>query len=212
MALELLWPESDPESAINSLNQTVFQLRRYIDPTYRGGESPEYITSSSDRVSLNADLVFTDVAEVIRLPQRLPALDWHHRQAVASRAIELVRGEFLADLRYEDWASRQQMIIHERIRERLLPIAQGSATSYSPEVAAQAANALLLIDPFDEPALISLVESMHRTGRRVAARQMIAEFAKRMASDLEIEPSAELLHTAANLGVVKQVLTRRARD
>jgi hypothetical protein len=41
---------------------------------------------------------------------------------------------------------------------------------------------------------------------------MIAEFAKRMASDLEIEPSAELLHTAANLGVVKQVLTRRARD
>jgi DNA-binding SARP family transcriptional activator len=207
MTLEILWPDSDPESAINSLNQTVFQLRRYIDPGYRGGESPEYITSTTEHVGLNADLILTDVSEVGRLTGRLSTLDWHQRQAIAARTIQLVRGEFLADLRYEHWASRQQMIIHARIRKSLLPIAQGSATSYTHDVAAQAANALLLIDPFDEPALISLAESMHKSGRRAAAHQVIADFARRMASDLDIEPSPELLQTAANLGLVKRVLT-----
>ena len=130
-------------------------------------------------------------------------------ETTAARAIHLVRGEFLADLRYEEWASRQQMMIHERIRDRLLPIAQGYGTAYSVEVAAQAASALLRIDPFDEPALICLAETMHRSGRRAAAQQVIAEFARRMAVDLEIEPSTQLISAAANVGLVKQKLIVR---
>jgi LuxR family transcriptional regulator, maltose regulon positive regulatory protein len=207
MALEILWPDSDPESAVNSLNQTVFQLRRYIDPGYRGGESAEYVLSTSEQVALNADLVYTDIAEIARLPGRLASLDWQHRQVAAMRTVELVRGEFLADLRYEDWVSRQQMIVHERVRERLLSIARGYATSSSVEVAAQAASALLLVDPFDEGALICLAECMSRSGRRAAAQQIVADFARRMASDLDIEPSPQLVDAAKNLGVVKHKLT-----
>ena len=74
--VEFLWPEADADAAINNLNQTVFQLRRYIDPDYRGGESPEYVTSTSDQISLNQDLVYTDLAELRRLPQRLDGSDW----------------------------------------------------------------------------------------------------------------------------------------
>ena len=40
MVLDTMWPDSDPAAAVNSLNQTVFQLRRAIDPDYRDGESP----------------------------------------------------------------------------------------------------------------------------------------------------------------------------
>ncbi len=126
VALDILWPEADPDLAVNSLNQTVFQLRRYIDPDYRGGESAEYIVSTTDKVGLNPELVHTDLAEIARLPERLAAGDWHHRQATASRAIRLVHGEFLADLRYEEWVARQQLSVHGRIRESLLPIATGS--------------------------------------------------------------------------------------
>ena len=43
MAIDLLWPDADGDSAVNSLNQTVFQLRRYLDSGYRQGESPEYV-------------------------------------------------------------------------------------------------------------------------------------------------------------------------
>jgi hypothetical protein len=39
--LDTLWPDSDPAAAVNSLNQTVFQLRRLLDETYKEGESPQ---------------------------------------------------------------------------------------------------------------------------------------------------------------------------
>ena len=47
--IDKLWPAADGDSAINSLNQTVFQLRRYLDANYRAGESPEYVFSTANR-------------------------------------------------------------------------------------------------------------------------------------------------------------------
>ena len=82
MAIEILWPDTDADAAINSLNQTVFQLRRYIDPAYRGGESAEYVISNADQVALNVELIYTDIDEIRRLPDRLSECDWAHRQVV----------------------------------------------------------------------------------------------------------------------------------
>ena len=197
VALDILWPEADPDLAVNSLNQTVFQLRRYIDPDYRGGESAEYIVSTTDKVGLNPELVHTDLAEIARLPERLAAGDWHHRQATASRAIRLVHGEFLADLRYEEWVARQQLSVHGRIRESLLPIATGSSGSFECEVSIQAATAMLALDPFDESAVLALADGLSRSGRRVAAKQLIAAFLTRLQDELDLEPSAQLRTAAA---------------
>jgi DNA-binding SARP family transcriptional activator len=191
VALDILWPESGADSAINSLNQTVFQLRRYVDPTYKGGESPDYVVSTSEHVGLSADLVHTDLEELRKLPTRLAAADWQGRQTAALRAIKLVRGEFLADLRYEEWANRQQLSIHAEVRERLLPIALSPGTSYEVEVSAQAATALLHLDPFDEGAILALAECLSRSGRRAAARQVVVDFLKRLETDLDLEPTAE---------------------
>jgi DNA-binding SARP family transcriptional activator len=199
IAVEILWPEADPELAVNSLNQTVFQLRRYIDPDYRGGESPEYVVSTTDKVSLNPELVHTDIGEIERLPERLATGDWHQRQAVASRSIRLVRGEFLADLRYEDWVARQQMPVHSEIRKRLLPIATANEGAYECEVSVQAALALLALDPFDESAVLALADGLSRSGRRVAAKQYVADFLLRLQEELDLEPSAKLRTAAASL-------------
>jgi len=202
VALEILWPESDPDSAVNSLNQTVFQLRRYIEPAYRGGESPDYLLSTSDQISLNPDLVLTDLSEIRKLPDRLNGADWQGRQVAASRAIKLVNGEFLADLRYEDWANRQQMSIHNEIRECLLPIAERTGISYAVEVSGQAAAALLRLDPFDEAAILALANCLTQAGRRAAARTVVVEFLSRLESDLDLEPTPQFRAAMAGLGVV----------
>ena len=123
MAIDLIWPDADPDAAINNLNQTVFQLRRYIDPSYKGGESPEYIISSSEQIALNPELVRTDLDEVRRLDQRVRGADWASRQAAVKRVIALIRGEFLADLPYEGWTAVQQVTIHSEVRDHLLPVA-----------------------------------------------------------------------------------------
>jgi LuxR family maltose regulon positive regulatory protein len=201
VALDILWPDADPNSAVNSLNQTVFQLRRFIDPTYRGGESPEYVISTSEQVGVNPDLVHTDLSEIRRLPTRLATSDWHGRQVIATRSIKLVRGEFLADLRYEEWASRQQLTVHGEVREHLLPIALAPVTSYEVEISAQAATALLNLDPFDEAAILSLADCLAQSGRRVAARQVVIDYLRRLETDLELDPSDGFRSAATAYGV-----------
>ena len=212
MAVDILWPDADPDSAINSLNQTVFQLRRYIDPDYKGGQRPEYVLSSAEQVALNPTLIRTDLDEIRRL-DRLAGADWASRRSIAKRAISLVRGEFLADLRYEDWTAIQQVAVHNEVRERLLPIATDEERAYDPELSALAASALVTLDPFDERATLALADSLSRSGRRVAAREVIVAFARRIQEELDEAPSRDLLAAASDFGsgAIKPNLTHPPR-
>jgi LuxR family maltose regulon positive regulatory protein len=213
MAIEILWPEADADAAVNNLNQTVFQLRRYIDPGYRGGESPEYVISSSDQVALNPSLVHTDLEQIRRLQLKTSGADWAERQAAASRAVSLVRGEFLADLRYEEWTAIQQMTVHNEVRARLLPIARNPATAYDLDISVLAAQALITLDPYDEQAVLALADCLSNSGRRVAARDLVVGFADRVRSELEEEPSPDLTRAAESFGaasLIKSSLTRPA--
>ena len=188
MAIDLLWPEADGDAAVNSLNQTVFQLRRYLDPDYKQGESPDYVFSTSEQIGLDGELVHTDLHVIRMLPERLRTASWPQRQMVASKAIDLVAGEFLADLRYEGWASRLQMAIHNEIRSRLLPIAVQADGQYDLQVALDAAAALVGLDQFDEAATLALADCLSRSGRRVAARRLLAQYSDQVRRDLDEEP------------------------
>jgi DNA-binding SARP family transcriptional activator len=200
MAVDLLWPEADGDAAVNNLNQTVFQLRRYLDPTYRQNESPEYVVSNAEQVALAADLVHTDVEEVRRLPDRLAGVPWAQRQEIASRAISLVRGEFLADLRYEPWAAQLQLGIHNEVRARLIPIARQSSALFDIQVSMDAAAALIAIDPFDESATLALADALARSGKSVSARNLLVRYADRLRRELDETPSPQLAEAAMSLG------------
>jgi DNA-binding SARP family transcriptional activator len=188
MAIDILWPEADGDSAVNNLNQTVFQLRRYLDRSYRQGESPEYIVSSAEQISLAPDLVHTDLQEIRRHCDRLNKGSWHQRQEAATKAIAFVRGEFLADLRYETWASRLQVTVHNEVRSRLLPIATQSHGAFDVQVATDAAAALVAIDPFDEAATLALAECLSRSGRRMAARDLLVKYADQLRAEFDDDP------------------------
>ena len=193
MAIDILWPEADGDAAVNNLNQTVFQLRRYLDPSYRQGESPEYIISSAEQVSLSPDLVRTDLQEIRRQCDRLTSGSWQQRQEAATKAIALVRGEFLADLRYEAWASRLQITVHNEVRSRLLPIATQSPAAFNVQVATDAAAALVGIDPFDEAATLALADGLSRSGRRRAARDVLVKYADQLRAEFDEDAQLPML-------------------
>jgi ATP/maltotriose-dependent transcriptional regulator MalT/DNA-binding SARP family transcriptional activator len=186
-AIELLWPEADGDSAINNLNQTVFQLRRYLDPSYRQGESAEYVISSSEHVGLNSELVRTDLQTLRGLPGRLASATWPDRQTIAAKAIALIGGEFLADLPYESWTARLQVTVHNDIRALLLPIALQADQGYDIQVGISAASALVSMDPFDEAATLALADLLGRSGRRVAARELLVRYADQLTAELDGE-------------------------
>jgi ATP/maltotriose-dependent transcriptional regulator MalT/DNA-binding SARP family transcriptional activator len=200
-AIDLLWPDSDPASAINSLNQTVFQLRRLIEPTYREGESPQYVVSNVDAVQLNPDLVTTDLVTIREMRASIDSRGaFDARVAAVHQIVDLVRGEYLADLKYEDWVGQAQLSVHSEIRSMLLPVARGEVLPESDEWTLKAACSLVALDPYDEEAHVAMIRHLSNNGRRNQARSLATGFAERLRSELDEEPSDQLLLAARMAG------------
>ncbi len=53
--LEALWPDLDPGVAVNSLNQTVYFLRRVFEPRYVEDESANYLHHDGEVVRFDPD-------------------------------------------------------------------------------------------------------------------------------------------------------------
>jgi DNA-binding SARP family transcriptional activator len=199
VALDVLWPEAMPASAVNNLNQSVYQLRRALDEQYRDGDSPNYVVSTSEFVQLDPDLVRIDVDEFRLLSTRLalnPGPTEHGRLGHA--LVDLARGAFLEDLRYEEWVQPVSDAVHAEVREVLLPLASSSSTS--PDLAVRAGCALMAIDEFDETAAVVTARQMAQAGRRSAARDLILRFARRLEEELDETPSTSVVETLTDLG------------
>jgi DNA-binding SARP family transcriptional activator len=197
--IDLLWPDSDPAAGINSLNQTVFQLRRLIDPSYREGESPQYILSTVEIVQLNPALVITDLWEARRLARTVSEGNPAERKDAAPKLVNMIRGEFLSDLKYEDWVSEAQVMVHAEVRAALMPLLTSTSVT-EPDTQIRAACALATLDPFDEVANIAVAQRLAESGRRAQARAWIQRYARRVRDELEEEPSREVVTTAALVG------------
>jgi DNA-binding SARP family transcriptional activator len=205
-ALDVLWPEADPVAAVNSLNQSVFQLRRVLNPDHRDGESPPYLISTPDALQLNPDLVRSDLDEFRSLAQRWKrGLDAADRREVAEAMIGIVRGEFLADLKYEEWMQQTDIAIHAEVRHALLPIAQGDGVS--PDLAIRAASALIVLDEFDETAALALIQQLIASGRRLTARDVVVRFTDKLQQELGESPSSDLMTVLRILSPVDESMT-----
>jgi len=208
MVVEALWPDAEPSAAINSLNQAVFQLRRILDGGYRDGDSPQYLISTVDVVQLNPDLVRTDLDEMRRLATHMSdANAAAERREAAVAIVDLARGEFLSELRYEDWLTPLQPPIHAEVRALLLPIAS-DATLAGPDKAIQAGYAALQMDGYDDAAHYSIASQYLASGQRAAARDALERYERTLRDDLDesLSPAlAELLGRLHKPGVPTKV-------
>jgi DNA-binding SARP family transcriptional activator len=190
-ALDVLWPDADPVAAVNSLNQSVFQLRRVLNPEHRDGESPQYLLSTVDALQLNPSLVRSDLEEFRSLAERwkVPAPP-SERNQIAESMIGIIRGEFLADLKYEEWMQQIEISVHAEVRHALLPIAEGEGAT--PDLAIRAASALMVLDEFDESAALALIRQLIASGRRLSARDLVIRFTDKLRDELGEGPSGDL--------------------
>ena len=67
--MDALWPEFDPSDALNSLNQTVYFLRRIFEPAYKDDLSPGYVHHESDVIWLDEGLIGCRSQSVYRAHQ-----------------------------------------------------------------------------------------------------------------------------------------------
>ena len=176
----LFWPELDQEHARNALSKAIHFLRRAL------GEGA-IISRGSDEVSLGHAAISTDVTEFAA------ALEGHRFEA----ALELYRGDLLQSFYvpaapgFEEWLERERARLRARAAAaaRLLSEAYEKGQHYTRAV--DSARRALELSGGDERAMRRLIELLDRAGDRAGAIRAYEDFARKLAAELEAEPSPE---------------------
>jgi LuxR family maltose regulon positive regulatory protein len=170
--LEALWSELKPDTAANSLHQTIYFLRRAFEPDYREGLSAGYVTYDGEVVSLSEELC--DILSrrcwrsIRRIPTDLGALD---------ELLDLYRGKFALDFAYEDWADDYRGNLHAAV----LAAAEAGMARHLNEgdhdSVIRIGHRVLAVDPDADGIELMLLRAYKQGGRHAAAAEQYAHYA-----------------------------------
>jgi DNA-binding SARP family transcriptional activator len=104
--LDALWPDVEPDVAANSLNQTVYFLRRVFEPSYVEDLSPGYVHHDSEVLWLDPELV-TSRSRLCRNLVR-----GQQSSASVQALSDAYLGRFALDFAYEEWAVAYRDSLH----------------------------------------------------------------------------------------------------
>jgi DNA-binding SARP family transcriptional activator/TolB-like protein len=178
--LALFWPELGDEDARRALRQALHFLRREI--------GTDAIQTRGDEVGVNADFVWCDA---VAFADALEA-------GSVADALTLYRGDLLDGLHVSDASAELEHWIGEQ-RDRLRRLAADAAWRLSNQAdaagngvdAAHWARRGAALAPDDEGALRQLIRLLDRMGDRAGALRAYCDFAQRLTTELDAEPSAE---------------------
>jgi DNA-binding SARP family transcriptional activator len=103
-----LWRDSDPAGAINNLNQSLYFLRREIDPWFEDDVSVDYVRFQGDLVWLDPELVVSDSHEFVAAAQR--RLD--EPLDNLAEFLRQYRAQFAPEFEYDDWTQAWRTRLH----------------------------------------------------------------------------------------------------
>ena len=183
--LDALWPDLDPEVAVNSLNQTVYFLRRVFEEAYSDDLTPGYVHHDSDVVWLDPDLVSSRSAACKVLIRELPPKPSPDE---VDRLTRLYRGRFALDFEYEEWAAAYRDNLHASYLEIVERSVLEDFTSGHYDRGITIARRALEADPTAEQIEICLLRLYRVTGAHSAAAEQYAHYAAVMRDEVGIEP------------------------
>jgi len=198
--LEAMWPNQSPEGAANSLHQTLFFLRRDIDPWFEDGHSVDYLVVEPDVVFLDPELVQVDSAAFFRQVSAALASD-----DVAELGVPILRdyqAKFALDFEYEDWSTAWRDQLHGLFLETAQATADALMAQGQHQAAADVIQRALAIDPTALDLEASLVVALHRAGATAAAAHQYRHYAKAHEEELAEKPRSlsSLLDMARTAG------------
>lgn len=181
---ELLWPEVDPDRGRHCLAQSLFSLRRQLEPP--GSPDGSVIIATHAIVRLNPAAVYTDVGELDgALLDAETSTSTEQRVAALTRAVALCRGLLLPGLS-DDWVlaerDRREIQHLRALRDLVAELdCQGR-----PELALDYALAAAAVSPDDEEIRATIMQLYARAGRPAEAvhhYHVYSRFLRRFSGD-----------------------------
>jgi DNA-binding SARP family transcriptional activator len=183
--LDALWPDLDPVDALNSLNQTVYFLRRVLEEKYVDDLSPGYLHHDSDLIWLDAELVTSrsnDCREIIRAFPPTPAPDQ------VNTLVQAYHGRFALDFEYEEWAEPYRDWLHASYLEIVERAVTDDIETGHFDRGISLARRVLDVDPTAEHVEVSLLRLYRASGAHAAAAEQYSHYASSIREQLGVEP------------------------
>ncbi|MFF5935930.1 BTAD domain-containing putative transcriptional regulator [Streptomyces sp. NPDC012508] len=187
-----LWGEEPPGNPVRALQAKVSQLRRVLEEAETGGRdlvlsrAPGYQLALPDG-ALDADRFTALAARARAVPDPAP------RAALFAEALELWRGPAFADVADEPFAraavnrlEEERLVVREEAAEARL--AAGEHALLAGELAA-----LVERHPLRERLRAVQLRALYRSGRQSEALAAYEDLRTRLADDLGLDPSPELV-------------------
>jgi DNA-binding SARP family transcriptional activator len=183
--VDALWQDVDPVSGVNSLNQTLYFLRRVLEPSYSDDLSANYVRHESDVIWLEGSLVSSVSGLCRQLIERASEDPTEGPILALSRTY---RGRFALDFAYDAWAEAYRDNLHAAYLEtieRALPklISRGQAT-----IAIAVARRALAVDPEAQELEQVLLTAYHAIGAHAAVSQQYRRYASIMRDEMGMDP------------------------
>lgn len=197
----LLWPESSDEAARRSLRVALTHLRHAID---KRQTQPAVLLVTRDTIEFNAEakykldvLQFTTLNATVEQHDHAPHTLCAACARYLAQAVELYRGNFLADLRFpdsdafEEWATVQRERLHRYMVDALRLLLSYHERAGDDALAHQYACRLVELEPWDEAAHRCLMRILFRRGQSGAALVQYKRCSRILANEFGIAPAVE---------------------
>ena len=183
--VEALWPDMVPEIAGNSLNQTVYFLRRVFEPGYKEDTSAGYVRHESDLIWLDPELIRSRsrvCADLINSLGTDPSPD------EVLTLSDTYKGRFALDFMYEEWAVPYRDNVHVSYLQIVESAVNRDIESGHHGRGIRLAKRALDIDPEVESLELSLLRLYRVTGAHAAAAEQYEHYSAYLRDDLGIDP------------------------
>jgi YVTN family beta-propeller protein len=193
--VDALWGGQPPASAVKSLQAQISRLRRALGAA--GGDDPD----TRLRTSGNGYLLVVrpderDSDRFLRLLEegrrRLVAGDPQGADALLRDALELWRGEPLADFAYDDFAQAEIARLDELRLSGLEEKFEAKLALGRDAVALPELEAFVVAHPLRERARGQLMLALYRAGRQPEALRVYEDARRKLAEELGLEPGEPL--------------------
>lgn len=185
---EALWPDIDPAAAVNSLNQSVYFLRRVFEREYSEDTSAGYVQQDADLLWLDVALVKSRSGACVAL---VGQFDRQPSAEVAEALCAAYVGRFAIEFSYDEWTVDFRDWLHIsylRVVER--QVREYLDASRFEEGLAMARRALE-VDPRNDHLELSVLRLLRSSGAHSAAAEQYSHYAALLKRDLDIEAPPE---------------------
>ncbi len=189
--IELLWPEADPQHLAHRLHVTISALRGALAASRSGAN----LISAEDSYSVLSEALVTDCdlfEEQYQGGRSAASLGEYDKASTAlGQALQIYRGDYLADNPFADWTQRRRAHFIERRLSILTFLCDRASVLGDLTAAIDDGNQILEIDNLRERTHRQIMRAHYSGGERARAVRQYTTCAEYLERELGVTPSEQ---------------------